>query len=570
MTGQNTFDDARSFFRGARAEVITLVIILFLQVGFMVRMGVEKKEYHLDEVYSYVLANSHRADRITNRPDLWERWISPGELNEVVTVQEGERFSFGTVYRNNVLDIHPPLYYWALHSVCSLFANRFSKWFGLSLNILLFLLNQLVLYALSKRLLRKPRLALLPPLLYGGSMVALDTVLFLRMYMMLTFWTTLLVWLALDILERGQTAKKLVMLYVVTLGGLMTQYLFAIVAFFITVSVCLTKFWRRQIKEPLIFGATMLGAVGSLLLIYPAALMHLRGSETNPIGAEIMNHIRLINELGETVRLNLKDLYDTVRIRSVTLPVLMGFGVICLLFVISSWIDQKKASSARGNQESLKPELNEVKRDQQRFVRLFTTFALTFVVVSHVTAHYRSLRYLYSLMPILSLLVIMLFVLLIQKISLDRKIFELTLIFAVLFSVISFMRNPISQYMYQDVYDKDRCRICDYETDLCLFVNANLPDGSGYATAPPTENLLRMMAYDHIYMTDEKGLYNWNGLYSDQDFSDGVIVFVATDQNWLAGLNGDSVMEQILNNSAELREYVRIQKTGLCDIYYAH
>lgn len=60
--------------------------------------------------------------------------------------------SVWTVTRMQTYDVHPPFYYLLLHTVCSLFPGRFSKWSGIGLNIVLFVLSWSVLAKLTRRI----------------------------------------------------------------------------------------------------------------------------------------------------------------------------------------------------------------------------------------------------------------------------------------------------------------------------------------------------------------------------------------------------------------------------------
>ena len=57
------------------------------------------------------------------------------------------------------------------------------------------------MFRLSKKLLGDNKLSLLPPLLYGFSVGGLSTAVYIRMYMMLTFWGILFPYLAVLLLE---------------------------------------------------------------------------------------------------------------------------------------------------------------------------------------------------------------------------------------------------------------------------------------------------------------------------------------------------------------------------------
>ena len=49
-------------------------------------------------------------------------------------------------------DVHPPIYYLLLELICSmLFIDNFTKWSGLILNIIFFVLTICMLYLLAKK-----------------------------------------------------------------------------------------------------------------------------------------------------------------------------------------------------------------------------------------------------------------------------------------------------------------------------------------------------------------------------------------------------------------------------------
>ena len=57
------------------------------------------------------------------------------------TVQRGHEFDYATVWKNQSEDVHPPLYYVFVHTISSFFPGSFSKWFGLAVNILFYILS---------------------------------------------------------------------------------------------------------------------------------------------------------------------------------------------------------------------------------------------------------------------------------------------------------------------------------------------------------------------------------------------------------------------------------------------
>lgn len=116
------------------------VLFLLMLVGVIA----SKKNYFIDEIYSYGLANHVMEDGepIWIQPKLAPyTYASGGEAYyEYMTVQEGERFNFANVWKNQANDVHPPLYYVVIHLICSLLPGMFTKWQAGFVNILFALL----------------------------------------------------------------------------------------------------------------------------------------------------------------------------------------------------------------------------------------------------------------------------------------------------------------------------------------------------------------------------------------------------------------------------------------------
>ena len=107
-----------------------------------------KKNMHTDEVLTYGLANA---------PEGWIT-LTNGEIYsparkawmDYVTVGEN-RFDYAVVWRNQAMDVHPPLYYALIHTICSFFPGKFSLWFAGAVNLIFAVLT---LWA-SRRLLEE-------------------------------------------------------------------------------------------------------------------------------------------------------------------------------------------------------------------------------------------------------------------------------------------------------------------------------------------------------------------------------------------------------------------------------
>lgn len=123
-----------------------LILLIAVQLIYTSFCFVTKKQgCHSDEIWSYGLANSYYQPFIYMKDGVfiddmtvddvinYNEWESGEVFKDYITVQPGERFAYGSVYHNQTLDHHPPLYYMLLHTVCSFsrtafrFTTRFPK-----------------------------------------------------------------------------------------------------------------------------------------------------------------------------------------------------------------------------------------------------------------------------------------------------------------------------------------------------------------------------------------------------------------------------------------------------------
>ena len=114
----------------------------------------------MDETVTYGLANSCYApfiSDVTEDKTLVHVLLTKDDFKEYLTAGEEDAFAFDSVYYNQTQDTQPPLYYMLLHFLCSLFAGQYSKWIGLSLNLVLYVFTCLMVYQVGKLILRSIR-----------------------------------------------------------------------------------------------------------------------------------------------------------------------------------------------------------------------------------------------------------------------------------------------------------------------------------------------------------------------------------------------------------------------------
>lgn len=533
---------------GEKAVRLIFVFLLAVQTAAAVFLCDQKLDYHIDEIYSYILSNSYDADRISNDPDVLNQWIDGERLKEFVTVQPGERFAYGHVYLNNSFDAHPPLYYYMLHTLCSLFPDSFSKWYGVGLNIFLFVLTQIVIFSAAKLLFGKDSIwALLPSAVFGGTHAMLSSVLFIRMYMLVTLLTAVYSYVHLLMYKRKTVYPLLC--FVITFLGVYTQYLFAFFAFFMTAAFCFFLFSQRSWKKLILYSVSVLAGVTLVFLVYPAAFQQIGGSETNNVGNEVAGHFTdfsnlsgsILSLLRETIYGTLKGLFDA------RLPVL----VVGIVTVVAAILRKDGESCAKPAADDL------------RIIGVgLLVSILTFCTVAHVIGKYVYFRYVYNLFPLFSVIGVYAVYRCVLLIPLNRRVLAAGSLCIWLLGTVYLAVRRDNEYLFQNEYAHIRDNIAMCEGKPLVAVGA-------YETYFPTGNFTFLSSCRDLYLASEDPSLFFDDVIDGKDVSNGVVVMVLTDQYWSDGYDGAELMDRIMDHSDTLTKYTEIGSSDYSTYYLA-
>lgn len=271
-----------------RKSILILALLLMLQVIAAFCFCGQKTGYHYDELYSYYSSN------VTNGIGPWDQtWTSGDEIFQEFAVLPGEGFSFARVAQMQSYDVHPPVYYFFLHAICSLMPGVFSKWAGLLLNVFFFVGSWCLLGWLAWHLGgRRYQVVLAALLLYGCSPAVLSGIMLVRMYTMLGFWILLTACLHVRALEKEKTGWKFCLpLAGVVIAGFLTHYYYAVYLFFLAATMEGYLLFVQpghkntvsRLKDCFIYGFSVIGAMLLSVLLYPASASHIfrgyRGTE---------------------------------------------------------------------------------------------------------------------------------------------------------------------------------------------------------------------------------------------------------------------------------------------------
>ncbi len=183
-------------------QIVTtsLIMIIMLQVVTMIYWARQKSNYYVDECYSMGYAHNYSENVDTPQyvylDDAWKegQWVSADHMKELLIVnKEGSILdqSFMTTLTNFVKGRH---FFILLNIVESIIKpGEISKVPGISFNIIIFILTQLVLFCIMRLLDSKDITALLAVFTYGFCGIAVGLVQYIRFYT----WTIFLLSLAL-------------------------------------------------------------------------------------------------------------------------------------------------------------------------------------------------------------------------------------------------------------------------------------------------------------------------------------------------------------------------------------
>ncbi len=213
-----------------RIEKLFVGIIILLVGIFVIILGMKKVNYHCDEIWTYGLSNN--IGGINPSFKIGTEYQGMGPFTEFTIVQEGEQFNYANTWENQAKDVHPPFYYLLIHTVCSIFKGRYSKWYGIGVNIFWMFFTMYFLYLLLREITGRKIVSFGMLFAVETSVIFLDTMLLIRMYAQFTFFVILLMYLFKKNWNKKPERQFLVKLGLTLFFGMLTHYYFLLIAFF--------------------------------------------------------------------------------------------------------------------------------------------------------------------------------------------------------------------------------------------------------------------------------------------------------------------------------------------------
>lgn len=276
-----------------------LVVMLLAAVCNFVYWTDQKSGYHCDEIYSHGLSNKDFHYEIYDGDNI--RWNTPEDIDSYLSVPHDGRFDYVNVYKNQMSDVHPPLFYIIMHSVGSLFPGTYSVYITAVPNILFTLGTCIFLYLIVMELTKKRSMSLLAVACFAFSVNAVNMVMYMRMYAQLAFFTTVALYLHMRIINSDYklTPKMMVALFATVFLGTYTHYYFLIFIFAVVLYAVIAMLQNKRTGVLYKYLAVMGITAAIYAAVWPSVFKHLfftpRGGQAfdNAVNSSLWNNMCL-------------------------------------------------------------------------------------------------------------------------------------------------------------------------------------------------------------------------------------------------------------------------------------
>lgn len=513
------------------ALMLALVIICSVCLLFCTR----KEGMFIDEIYSYGLANSYYAPYVTNLKmgNMIDKVFTRDELVDYLAVMDDDWFAAGSVYYNQTMDVHPPLYYWLLNFASSLCVGHFSMWIGLILNLIIYVITLILLYKLGLLLFDSRLNAVSAVLLYGLSTIGLSTMLMIRMYMLLTLFTVLLAYLIAHLM-RTKRLWLCPAIGVTVFCGLMTQYYYVFYAFFVCGAYVIYALVKKEWRALLTFAGCALAGALCLLFAFPACIDQLFADALVSGGSAVEN-LKSVWQYAQRLNIFIGD--STHRMKGI---------IYSVLIIAAACVVGCKGIAAAWREKRIKLDV----------LVLALPAAVSFVVVA-IISPVSEIRYIYNIVPMLLLFVCLLLHLAENGIKAlkDNKKARLAVGVAVALIALWQARSLAPDYLFDEYSDYDAL-LAAHSDAPCVYIDDNY-------FSPITFDMLQLMCFDDFLVTNDTAsdtMLNYIGNAEE------TVVFIDISKQWASGYDDASVVAQ-LEESTGYTDAEKLYSNGFSAVY---
>ncbi len=262
-------------------QIIIAILIIIMSIIIFIYQT-QKAGLHEDEGYT-LCSSVNPSNGLMSAYDDKDtpEWRTREYVKDFMSLSVDNYLNLKSVYINQAYDNHPPIFYACVHFASILFGGQFSLYTVFIVNIIAFIFSCNILVKILKQL-NKESLIYGALILYGLCMGTISMVIFQRMYMLLTLSIMLYFYLSVKLYKNNFNfdKKTKIQLGLATIFGFLTQYFFAIYAFFIFAIMIIymvkQKTDKKVLKQYIIYH--IIYAIIGILLFVPC-IKHLLFSD---------------------------------------------------------------------------------------------------------------------------------------------------------------------------------------------------------------------------------------------------------------------------------------------------
>ena len=368
-----------------------LLPVLILQMLVLIFAGMEKQGFHVDEVYSFELAN-YPDTVYGDSENAYVSWKDGAVFSQILQPADGREFDLSVPFWNGETDNHPSTYYMMINilsSVNKVLGQKVNKWIGLIPNIILCLFVTYVLSDLLMKLLNNRILSVCGAACWALSIGGINTAVYIRMYAMMTAvliafcWSH---WYYIKSVRNGSPyGLDLMLIQRITIAGVLSQYYFLVFAFAFCSIVCIMLFARKEYRTLYQYVIAEICAVFAAELLFPRMIARLffgdRGSAAVSSifgGKAYLEHLLRVCSMLNTQVFGGNGI---------------GIVLLCTFSIVLFWIFRRKRIQ---NEEMLSNE----------YIAMLSSAVLGYILLIARIAPYQVDRYYMAMFPVIVLVVL--------------------------------------------------------------------------------------------------------------------------------------------------------------------
>ncbi len=525
--------------KSKKKEVILLIILLILQSIIYVLVGMNKSYIHIDEAYSYGLAN-YEIVEIEHNEDFFNNWYNKEYYEDYLSIQKEEAGNFAPVYENQKNDVHPPLYYLFLRIAMGFTIGHFSKWTGIVLNIIIYAFITIFMYLILGKLLQNVKnskiKAMLLAFISSVTLASLSNVIYIRMYALSTLEILITIFLHIKLLESEKISPKLLIgIGVSVLAGVLTHYyyLFYVVILYLIFFIKYIK--EKKTKELLYYTLTIAISGIVSLIIFPYSIKHIFfGYRGQGVVSNLGNIKEIIPSIFSQIHnLNYYAFNDLM------------YTIIVIIIGILIYANIRKKN------------MNKINKEEKEILKIIIVPTLFYFLIAAIASPWRVLRYIVPVCGLIFILVIYYLYKLLQTVFSEKisNILICILFCVILLSPFIFKLEP--ELLYRD--NKELVQELEGKLNLPTIYLYN-SQSAGFLN-----DILLFSIIDESYIAKdiECTEENIREIVKDKDITKGIILFINDGQK-------NETLIETVKESLDFTNCEHLQRLFNCNVYYIY